>query len=156
MPGPPPLPGDAPLAVDDVDHDASPERAAFQITEQTRTYPCRQCGDQLLFSIELQKLACPSCGFEAEIDTSDLAAPTERDLRSTMGQLRSLVGLERLKVEQEHAEQLALGACRVRQGPEKVEDRPGTEFDPGRPYMAHCRMMIRRKHETNAGFPDAG
>ncbi|NLD76638.1 MAG: hypothetical protein GX643_08210 [Acidimicrobiales bacterium] len=92
MPGPPPLPGDAPLAVDDVDHDASPERAAFQITEQTRTYPCRQCGDQLLFSIELQKLACPSCGFEAEIDTSDLAAPTERDLRSTMGQLRSLVG----------------------------------------------------------------
>ncbi|HRA33845.1 MAG TPA: hypothetical protein PK748_02890 [Acidimicrobiales bacterium] len=61
----------------------------FQVTEQTRTYPCTQCGDQLVFAIETQKLACPSCGFEADIDTSRLAAPTERDLRGTMVELRA-------------------------------------------------------------------
>jgi DNA-directed RNA polymerase subunit RPC12/RpoP len=63
--------------------------AMFQVTEQTRTYPCTQCGDQLVFAIETQKLACPSCGFEADIDTSRLAAPTERDLRGTMVELRA-------------------------------------------------------------------
>lgn len=66
----------------------------FQVTEQTRTYPCSQCGDQLVFNIELQKLACPSCGFQVEIDTSTLAAPQERDLRGTMSQLRSLAQAE--------------------------------------------------------------
>ncbi len=61
----------------------------FQVTEQTRTYPCTQCGDQLVFDPASQKLSCPSCGYQAEVDTSGLAAPTERDLRSTMAQLRS-------------------------------------------------------------------
>ena len=64
-------------------------RAMFQVTEQTRTYPCTQCGDQLVFDIASQKLACPSCGFQADIDTSAMAAPQERDLRSMMAQLRS-------------------------------------------------------------------
>lgn len=73
----------------------------FQVTEQTRTYPCAQCGDQLVFAIDLQKLACPSCGFEAEIDTSDLQAPTERDLRDTMAQLRSFSGAAAPQIEGE-------------------------------------------------------
>ena len=68
------------------------ERAMFQVTEQTRTYPCSSCGDQLVFMIETQKLGCPSCGYQADIDTSQMVAPTERDLRSTMAQLRSLTG----------------------------------------------------------------
>ena len=63
--------------------------AMLQVTEQTRTYPCAQCGDQLVFAIETQQLACPSCGFEADIDTPRLAAPTERDLRGTMVELRA-------------------------------------------------------------------
>lgn len=66
----------------------------FQVTEQTRTYPCTQCGDQLVFDIASQKLACPSCGFQADIDTSALAAPTERDMRGTMAQLRAAMATE--------------------------------------------------------------
>lgn len=65
------------------------ERAAFQVTEQTRTYPCRQCGAQLVFDITKQKLACPSCGFEADIDTTGLAPPEERDFQRTVQQIRS-------------------------------------------------------------------
>lgn len=87
----PAAPGDAVAAPD---ANIAPERAMFQVTEQTRTYPCAQCGDQLVFDIERQKLACPSCGFEAEIDTSQLAPPTERDLRGTMAQVRSAMATE--------------------------------------------------------------
>jgi DNA-directed RNA polymerase subunit RPC12/RpoP len=65
------------------------ERAAFQVTEQTRTYPCRQCGAQLVFDITKQKLACPSCGFETDIDTTGLVAPEERDFQNTVRQIRS-------------------------------------------------------------------
>ena len=68
------------------------DRAMFQVTEQTRTYPCTQCGDQLVFDISSQKLACPSCGFQAEISTDGRAAPMERDLQSTMAQLRAASG----------------------------------------------------------------
>jgi len=68
------------------------DRAAFQVTEQTRTYPCSQCGDNLVFDIAKQQLACPSCGFTTPIDLTGLAAPQERDLRSTMNHLHALVG----------------------------------------------------------------
>ena len=91
--GPPPLPG-SPAAVSPppIPEDAGEsERAAFQVTEQTRTYPCRQCGDSLVFDIQKQKLACPSCGFAADIDLSGLAAPIEHDLRQTMNQMRTLL-----------------------------------------------------------------
>lgn len=66
------------------------ERAAFQVTEQTRTYPCSQCGAQLVFDIAKQKLACPSCGYEADIDTSQLAPPEEHDLATVVQRLRTL------------------------------------------------------------------
>lgn len=71
--------------------DPVPDLAMFQATEQTRTYPCRQCGDQLVFDIALQKLACPSCGYCLEVDTSKLQAPTEHDFASTMQAFHSLV-----------------------------------------------------------------
>ena len=72
------------------DGEPADERAAFQVTEQTRTYPCRQCGAQLVFDITKQRLACPSCGFEADVDTSGLAAPEEHDFQAAVHQLRSL------------------------------------------------------------------
>lgn len=90
---PPPLPG-APPAADPPpipDDAGQPERAAFQVTEQTRTYPCRQCGDSLVFDIEHQQLGCPSCGFRADIDLTGLDVPAERDLRQTMTQLQALL-----------------------------------------------------------------
>ena len=95
--GPPPLPGDGPAsgappaASPPPLGDPADERASFQVTEQTRTYPCNQCGAQLIFDIALQKLACPSCGYAADIDVSQLQAPTEHDLASTMGEVRALL-----------------------------------------------------------------
>ena len=87
MPGAPAAASPPPIA----DDAGESERAAFQVTEQTRTYPCRQCGDSLVFDIKLQKLACPSCGFAADVDLTGLAAPIEHDLRQTMNQLRALL-----------------------------------------------------------------
>lgn len=89
-PGPlPPAPSPSP-STDEPGADDRFERAAFQVTEQTRTYPCRTCGAQLVFDIAKQKLACPSCGFQADIDVSALAPPTERDFASAVTQLRAL------------------------------------------------------------------
>lgn len=85
VPGAPPAPSPPPLA-------GESDRAAYQVTESTRTYPCRQCGAQLVFDITQQKLACPSCGYAADIDTSQLAAPSERDFASTMGEIRAAMG----------------------------------------------------------------
>ncbi|QXC63082.1 hypothetical protein KSP35_10030 [Aquihabitans sp. G128] len=85
LPGPPPAAASAPIP----ETAGQPERASFQVTEQTRTYPCTQCGASLVFDIKLQKLACPSCGHSLDIDVSGLAAPTEHDLGSTMAQLRA-------------------------------------------------------------------
>jgi DNA-directed RNA polymerase subunit RPC12/RpoP len=79
-------PADEPPTTDD--------RAQYQVTEQTRTYPCAQCGAQLVFDIDSQTLACPACGARNEIDVSGLAAPTEHDLRSTIGHLRQLQATE--------------------------------------------------------------
>ncbi|MGI8756803.1 MAG: hypothetical protein ACR2MB_13290 [Acidimicrobiales bacterium] len=85
LPGAPPAPDPGPLRATD----GSSDLAAYQVTEATRTYPCRQCGDQLVFDITSQKLACPSCGFSADIDVSSLVAPTEHDLASAMTKLRA-------------------------------------------------------------------
>ena len=84
---PPPLPGVDAEVVDD--EPTLVERAAFQVTEQTRTYPCRQCGAQLVFDISTQLLACPSCGFSAPVNDSHLEAPQERDLRAALSELRA-------------------------------------------------------------------
>ncbi|MGI8711267.1 MAG: hypothetical protein ACR2LA_09775 [Acidimicrobiales bacterium] len=72
---------------------APTDLAAFQVTEATRTYPCRQCGAALVFDIEQQKLACPSCGFSADIDVSALPAPVEHDLSEAMAKLRTAMAL---------------------------------------------------------------
>lgn len=91
---PPPLPDAAPApgaaTLDPTTSEPTGDQglASFQVTEDTRTYPCRQCGAQLVFDIKTQKLACPSCGFSTDIDTAGLQAPTEHDLASTMAQLR--------------------------------------------------------------------
>jgi len=83
------VPAAAPAPIpDDAGHS---DRAAFQVTEQTRTYPCHQCGDSLVFDIKLQKLSCPSCGSQADIDLAGLTTPAEHDLRETMAELRALL-----------------------------------------------------------------
>lgn len=57
-------------------------------TEQTRTYPCSQCGDQLVFAIDVQRLRCPSCGNEQNI-IEDVGTVVEQDFAAAMEALRS-------------------------------------------------------------------
>ncbi len=100
---PPPLPGGPAASADqplvDPGPAASPppladpgplgDPAAFQVTEQTRTYPCHQCGDQLCFDPGSQDLQCPSCGSRTAIESDPEARRVDHDLRTTMEALRA-------------------------------------------------------------------
>lgn len=77
-PGPPPAPAE---------HDPN-RRAMLHGTEQTRTYPCAQCGGQLEFDIRAQLLVCPHCGNRQEIVEDAGRAVVEQDLRRAVGALR--------------------------------------------------------------------
>lgn len=63
-----------------------PVRASLQSTEGTRTYPCHQCGAQLVFDIRSQQLKCPSCGNVAPIVEDAGRQVVEHDLRAAFGQ----------------------------------------------------------------------
>ncbi|ORM23975.1 hypothetical protein [Williamsia sp. 1135] len=83
---PPPLPPMPPRPTA-----SDPERALFQVTEQTRTYPCDSCGAQLVFDPTTQNLLCPSCGRSHPIVLDPARRVVEHDLASTMTQLRGLL-----------------------------------------------------------------
>ena len=57
-------------------------------TERTRTYPCRQCGGELVFDIRHQKLTCPHCGNVQDIEESE-ADVAEQDFHEALAALRS-------------------------------------------------------------------
>jgi DNA-directed RNA polymerase subunit RPC12/RpoP len=80
---PPPLPDAAPPAT------PPPERAVHHVTEQTRTYPCRNCGANLEFDIATQKLKCPSCGSVQDIVEDAGKTVAERDFQSTLAALHA-------------------------------------------------------------------
>lgn len=63
----------------------------FQVTEQTRTYPCESCGAQLVFDPSSQNLLCPSCGRSHAIVVDPERRVIEHDLASTMTQLRGVL-----------------------------------------------------------------
>jgi ribosomal protein S27E len=67
-------------------------RATLHTTEQTRTYPCHQCGAQLVFDIAAQLLKCPSCGNEQPIVEDAGRSVVEHDVsRMRTEQARMLV-----------------------------------------------------------------
>lgn len=63
--------------------------AIFQVTEQTRTYPCPNCGGVLAFDPQSQQLKCPNCGSVVPLspDIADPARITKRELAPAMAQL---------------------------------------------------------------------
>ncbi|MEJ9077222.1 hypothetical protein WKY82_02265 [Gordonia malaquae] len=71
------------------------DRAQRQVTEQTRTYPCGNCGAPLAFVPERQCLGCSSCGTSYPIELDQSARIVKHDLQSTMNQLaqRAPLGL---------------------------------------------------------------
>jgi DNA-directed RNA polymerase subunit RPC12/RpoP len=62
-----------------------PLRASLQSTEQTRTYPCHQCGGSLMFDIASQQLKCPNCGNVQPIIEDAGLKVVEHDLRAEWG-----------------------------------------------------------------------
>ncbi len=63
------------------------ERALLHRTEQTRTYPCAQCGGQLEWDIGAQLLTCPFCGNQQEVAVAEGAEVVEQDLHEAMAAL---------------------------------------------------------------------
>lgn len=96
---PPPPPQQAPLPPLSPPQQSQPQqsppqpppvRASLQSTEQTRTYPCHQCGAQLVFDIRSQQLKCPSCGTVVPIIEDAGRQVVEHDLRAAWGQQQSM------------------------------------------------------------------
>lgn len=65
------------------------ERALLHRTEQTRTYPCAQCGGELEWDIGRQLLKCPFCGNEQEVVVPAGAEVVEQDLHEAMAALEA-------------------------------------------------------------------
>ena len=88
---PPPLPGAAEMPTGDEpsEVDEIRQRALLHATEQTRTYPCQQCGGELVFAIGKQKLECPHCGNVQDIVEGADTAVEEQDFRAAIEALRS-------------------------------------------------------------------
>ena len=66
--------------------------AILHVTEQTRTYPCPNCGGSLIFDADAQAMKCPNCGSQVPI-SPQFAQPAriaKRDLETAMRQLAAL------------------------------------------------------------------
>lgn len=85
---PPPLPGAAPLPQPDrlPDPGALSDPAQLQPTEDTRTYPCPQCGANLVYDPGHAQLLCRSCGHTEPL-TAPTGVVTKRDLGTAMHEL---------------------------------------------------------------------
>jgi len=73
--------------------------ASYQHSEQTRTYPCPSCGDQLAFDPRTQSLACRSCGRtvaiappQGQIEGHELGAAMARIRQASDQQMAALLG----------------------------------------------------------------
>lgn len=96
---PPPLPEDRgdlapppppPPPVDDAESaaEALRARALRHRTEQTRTYPCLQCGGELEWDIGQQQLRCPFCGNVQDMLDPDVEV-VEQDLQEAIAALEA-------------------------------------------------------------------
>ncbi|RNI21304.1 hypothetical protein [Flexivirga caeni] len=82
LPAPPPLPQPAALP----DPGALQDPAQLQRSEQTRTYPCPQCGANLTYDPGHDQLLCLSCG-HAEVIAAPQGSVAKRDLGTAMREL---------------------------------------------------------------------
>lgn len=108
---PPPLPADYGRQPEsqhvgihrDDDHASGNDHAVIHVTEQTRTYPCPNCGANLSFDPESQALGCASCGSLIPIaDRTRLAHQIEKkDLEPAMKELVTLVSTKQVSTDKE-------------------------------------------------------
>ncbi|HWC23512.1 MAG TPA: hypothetical protein VG502_14530 [Flexivirga sp.] len=95
LPQPPPLPQPAQLP----DPGALRDPAQLQVSEQTRTYPCPQCGANLFYDPGHDRLLCRSCG-HGEVITAPQGTVRKRDLQGAMQELAA-----RIAEDEKHAAQ---------------------------------------------------
>lgn len=115
--GPPPLPGEEagppPLSgPGGPDGGTGGEHSRPGIrheSEETRTFPCSNCGGPLEFGIEEQRLVCPHCGHVEDIAESG-SLPQERDLRAAVEILRAGAG-ERLEPGVSMGKEIVCQSC---------------------------------------------
>ncbi|MBB2890367.1 hypothetical protein [Flexivirga oryzae] len=89
LPTPPPLPQPTRLP----DPGALQDPAQIQHSEQTRTYPCPQCGANLFYDPGHDQLLCRSCG-HGEVITAPQGNVHKRDLRAAMHELAARVAAD--------------------------------------------------------------
>ena len=79
-----------PPALDDVTADGATTTSAGQAIDQNRgrIFPCEGCGADLEFHIGQQRLKCPFCGFEKEIEIPKDREVAERDYHAMLERLR--------------------------------------------------------------------
>lgn len=68
-----------------------------------RVFPCEGCGADLTFHIGQQRLVCPFCGYQKEIELAPSAQIVEKDFNETLDRLRRLK-----KAKQEEAAKVAV------------------------------------------------
>lgn len=68
-------------------------------TEQTRTYPCANCGSDLVFDPAKQKLSCPACGHVQDIVETQGKLLLEQDFHAAVESLKSGAAGRSQKIE---------------------------------------------------------
>lgn len=100
-PSPPPLSPLPPLPAppNEESHVRGSTKSAGTVVDEGRgrTFPCEGCGADLTFHIGQQRLKCPFCGFEKEIQVAPEATIVEQDFSLMLEKLRKL----RLKRKEE-------------------------------------------------------
>lgn len=88
------MPADSELseqAASDLELQGERERAGRTNDDgQARVFPCESCGADLEFSIGQQKLVCPYCGFQKQIELRDDAKIVEQDYEATLARLEKV------------------------------------------------------------------
>lgn len=112
LPTPPPLPRPAqlpePLRLPDPG--ALQDPAQIQVGEQTRTYPCPQCGANLFYDPGHDQLLCRSCG-HGEVITAPQGTVAKRDLQSAMQELAARVAADEKQQPQSLTREVVCQNC---------------------------------------------
>ncbi|MCA9079191.1 MAG: hypothetical protein KDA58_01480 [Planctomycetaceae bacterium] len=110
-------------------------------SQRGRVFPCESCGADLEFHIGQQRLKCPYCGFEKEVELADDAAVREQDYHAMLDRLDQL--RQRGHGESEEHQEVRCDSC----GADVVF--VGTLTSTTCPY---CASPIQREHVHTATF----
>lgn len=76
-----------------------------------RTFPCEQCGADVVFHIGAQNLKCPYCGHEKNIELSEDQSVEEQDFHAMIVRLRELRQSREYEVQESGLSEIRCDAC---------------------------------------------